>query len=134
MYVDDLARFEAAVRASWDRQTSDTPDRWDPGNPERDQCGATSLVVHDHLGGDLLHVEVFTDGAPTDHHYWNRLPDGTEVDFTRGQFRAGETFGPSDAMQRPTVINDEAQGRYELLRSRVSSRLGPPPSEAPQQG
>jgi hypothetical protein len=130
VYADAVARLEAAVRASWDRSTSDTPERWDPGNPERDQCGPTSLVVHDHLGGDLLHVEVFTDDVLTDHHYWNRLPDGSEVDLTRGQFRNGESFGPADAMERPTLVNDEAQARYELLRSRVSSRLRPQAPEA----
>jgi hypothetical protein len=118
-----LGQLEAAVRASWDEGTSDTPDRYDPANPERDQCGPTSLVVHDYLGGELLHVEVFTAGVLTDHHYWNRLPTGDEVDLTRGQFVRGETFGPVDAMERPTVVSEPAQRRYDLLRSRVAAAL-----------
>jgi hypothetical protein len=121
-------RLEAAVRASWDQQTSDTPDRYDPANPERDQCGPTSLVGHDYLGGDLLHVEVFTDGVRTDHHYWNRLPDGSEVDLTLSQFRRGEVFGPVDAMARPTAVSDEAQARYALLRQRVRDHLAATPA------
>ena len=52
-----LAALEAAIRSAWDVQTSDTPERYDPGNPERDQCGATALVVHDYLGGRLLESE-----------------------------------------------------------------------------
>jgi hypothetical protein len=71
-----LSQLEAAIRGSWDQATSDTPDRYDADNPERDQCGPTSLVVHDYLGGELLHVEVFSDGVLTDHHYWNRLATG----------------------------------------------------------
>ena len=118
-----LSALEAAIRASWDEQTSDTPERYDPANRERDQCGPTSLVVHDYLGGDLLHVEVDTDGVLTDHHYWNRLATGLEVDLTRAQFIRGETFGPVDAMARPTDLGEAAQHRYELLRSRVEESL-----------
>lgn len=79
-----LGRLEAAIRGSWDRETSDTPDRYDPGNPERDQCGPTSLVVHDYLG---------------------------------------ETFGPVDVMERPTLVSAPAQERYDLLRRRVAAAL-----------
>ena len=118
-----LSALEAAIRASWDERTSDTPERYDPANRERDQCGHTSLVVHDYLGGDLLHVEVLTDGVVTDHHYWNRLGTGLEVDLTRAQFIRGETFGPVDAMARPTDLGEAAQHRYELMRSRVEAAL-----------
>jgi hypothetical protein len=111
------------LRASWDELTSDTPARFDPDNRERDQCGATSLVVHDYLGGELLEVEVFTAGVRTDHHYWNRLASGAELDFTGTQFRRGETFGPPRRMDRPTHIGAAAQARYELLRGRVAERL-----------
>ncbi len=126
MVQPTLEQLSAAVRASWDRKTSDTPDRYDPGNPARDQCGPTSLVVHDSLGGDLYEVEVFTGGVRTDHHYWNRLPDGTEVDLTRTQFRNGETFGPAIVLPRPTHVSPAAQARYELLATRVLGALEPP--------
>lgn len=118
-----LSALEVAIRASWDEETSDTPDRYDPDNRERDQCGHTSLLVHDHLGGDLLHVEVFTDGVLTDHHYWNRLGTGLEVDLTRAQFVRGETFGPVDAMDRPNDLGEAAQHRYDLLSNRVEAAL-----------
>jgi hypothetical protein len=37
--------------------------------------------VQEHLGGDLLLAEVrYADGSPQGLHYWNRLPDGTELD------------------------------------------------------
>ncbi len=119
----DLALLEQAIRASWDRWTSDTPERFDAANLERDQCGATSLVVHDYLGGELLEFVVFTAGIPTDHHYWNRLPSGQEVDLTRTQFRAGETFGPASSLVRPTLLGPDSQARYERLRRRVAEAL-----------
>ena len=46
-----------------------------------------------------------------------------EVDLTRAQFTRGETFGPVDAMARPTDVGEAAQHRYELLRNRVEAAL-----------
>jgi hypothetical protein len=43
-------------------------------------------VVHDRLGGELVRGEVHVDGERVDFHWWNRLPDGSEVDLTREQF------------------------------------------------
>jgi hypothetical protein len=42
----------------------------------------TALVVQDILGGDLILAEVHVAGAQVGHHYWNRLPDGSDVDLT----------------------------------------------------
>jgi len=118
-----LAALEAAIRSAWDLQTSDTPQRYDPANPERDQCGATALVVHDYLGGCLLESEVFLGDERTDHHYWNLLPSGVEIDLTRDQFRLGERIAAPAPMDRPTVLGEAAQARYDLLRTRVTAAL-----------
>jgi hypothetical protein len=59
-------------------------DDW--SNPSRGQCGSTALTVHDLLDGDLLIAEVArSDGSRQGVHYWNRLPEGTEIDLTRHQ-------------------------------------------------
>jgi hypothetical protein len=42
-----LAEIEAAIRASWGRDTADKDDGWTPENPSRGQCDVTSLVVQD---------------------------------------------------------------------------------------
>ena len=118
-----LAALEAAIRSAWDLQTSDTPQRYDPANPERDQCGATALVVHDYLGGCLLESEVFLGDERTDYHYWNLLPSGVEIDLTRDQFRLGERIAAPAPMDRPTVLGEAAQARYDLLRTRVTAAL-----------
>lgn len=72
------------LRAAWGPDTCDPHDLpdWRPDNPARGQCGVTALVVHDLLGGDLILGEVLVDGAKVGHHYWNRLPDGSEADLT----------------------------------------------------
>ena len=121
----------AAVRASWSADTCDPVDldRWAPGNPSRGQCGATALVLHDLLGGDLILAEVLrADGSRQGVHYWNLLPDGTEIDLTRQQFDAGETVQPGRVVARPPGRPRRCEEQYLVLRERVLARLDVDPT------
>ena len=111
-----------AIRAAWGADTCDPVDLpWSPRNPSRGQCGVTALVLHDLLGGDLLVAEVRNaDGTRQGVHYWNLLPDGTEVDLTREQFAPHEQVGAPHVVQRPTGPPTRCREQYELLRSRVT--------------
>ncbi|GAB3096156.1 YunG family protein [Isoptericola nanjingensis] len=97
---------------------------WTPEHPSRDQCGMTALVVQDVLGGDLVLAEVHVDGAQIGHHYWNRLPDGTDVDLTADQFRPEETVVGGTVVVRPPDAPRYHREQYELLRDRVLAALG----------
>jgi len=88
-------------------------------NPSRDQCGMTALVVQDILGGDLILAEVHVQGAQIGHHYWNRLPDGSELDLTADQFRPGEQVVGGAVVVRPPDAPRYHREQYELLRERV---------------
>src|SRR5260370_42181085 len=95
--VADVTRqdLQAAVRAAWALNTCDPADAdgWSAANPSRGQCEATALTIHDPLGGELLIAEVLrTDGSRQGVHYWNLLPDGTEIDLTRAQFGSNEVI------------------------------------------
>ena len=125
--VPDLEAVAAAMRRHWSLETCDTVDAadWHPGNPARGQCGVSSLVLQEILGGELLLADVFfVDGGRQGYHYWNRLPDGTEVDLTRDQ------FAPHELVQVPATVSRTFQtpGRlaeqYERLRSAVLADLG----------
>lgn len=94
-------------------------DEWTPENPSRDQCGMTALVVQDIFGGDLILAEVHVDGAQIGHHYWNRLPDGSDVDLTADQFRPNETVVGARVVVRPPDAPRYHREQYELLRRRV---------------
>lgn len=114
---------EALLRA-WGPDTCAPEDQpaWHPGNPARGQCITTALVVHDELGGELVKGEVHVDGKRVDYHWWNRLPDGRELDFTRQQ------FGPHEVVSGHTLVARPADGgrvaeQYERLRSRVDALL-----------
>ncbi len=92
---------------------------WDERCPELNQCAVTALVVQDVYGGDLLRCKTKND----DSHYWNRLPDGTEVDLTFGQF----AFSGDVAYKSEYIVRDreyvlsypDTVRRYELLKSRL---------------
>ncbi|MFC8597768.1 hypothetical protein [Isoptericola sp. NPDC057191] len=99
-------------------------DEWSPEKPSRDQCGMTALVVQDILGGDLILAEVHVDGAQIGHHYWNRLPDGTDVDLTADQFLPEETVVGGTVVIRPPDAPRYHREQYELLRDRVLASLG----------
>ncbi|SFT35921.1 hypothetical protein SAMN05660657_00400 [Geodermatophilus amargosae] len=122
-----LDEVTAAVRASWCRKTCDVSDLadWSPANPSRGQCGATALVVHDLFGGDLLLAEVLRpDGSRQGVHWWNRLPDGREVDLTREQFAPTEVVQQPRVVVRPEGLPRYGADQYLRLRAAVLTRLG----------
>lgn len=134
MGIITLAELEQAIRESWSLDTADESNEWTPENPSCGQCDITALVVHDHLGGELLGADVFLDGARVEGHMWNRLASGVEVDLTREQFRRGEVVGEPIARPRTAAIADPGHPRYHryetylALADRVRERLGLPAS------
>jgi hypothetical protein len=64
------------------------------------------------------------DGTRQGVHYWNRLPDGAELDLTREQFRRGEIVGEAGEVERPRdVTRGRLAGQYHLLAARVARVL-----------
>lgn len=119
-----LADLVPAVRASWGADTCDESDLpWDPANPGRGQCGVSALVVNDHLGGVLVCCEVLVDGARVGYHWWNRLPDGCDVDLTRDQFLPEERLTPGEVRVRDFDEPRRGLQEYRLLAGRVRAHL-----------
>ena len=125
MTVLTLAEVEQAVRASWGADTCDPVaiEKWNAENPALGQCGTTALVVQDLLGGDLIHGRVHLDGKEDGNHYWNRFGPGIDIDFTREQFRDGQIVTDGEVVVRPPEGPRRCREEYELLRSRVLTKL-----------
>ena len=123
--VDEL---RSHLLAAWGPDTCypNMREEWTPQNPSRDQCGMTALVVQDVLGGDLVQGEVHVAGEQVGHHYWNRLPDGSDVDLTGDQFRPEEQVVGGTVVVRPPDGPRYHREQYELLRRRVLASLATP--------
>jgi hypothetical protein len=124
--------LESAIRAAWALDTCDPVDAddWSAANPSRGQCGSTALTIHDVLGGELLLAEVLrTDGSRQGVHYWNLLPDGTELDLTRGQFASDEVVQAPRIVQRPAGLPRRCAEQYLTMKHRVLTSLGLPQAD-----
>ena len=119
------AELRPYFHSAWGADTCypDNRDEWTPQNPARDQCGMTALVVQDILGGDLILAEVHVNGVKVGHHYWNRLPDGSDVDLTADQFRPEEEVVGGKVVVRPPDAPRRHREQYELLRGRILDSL-----------
>jgi GNAT superfamily N-acetyltransferase len=118
-----LVDLEAAIRASWSRETSADPDEWTVDNPARGQCDATAVVLRSYLGGEILVADILCDGRRVERHAWNRLPSGLALDLTRGQLRPGQELGLPSA-EEPMLLGN-ARERHALLAERVAEALAP---------
>ena len=112
-----VGALPAVFQECWRRETSYEPGKWSPENPTHGQCAITALVVQDLLGGDLLRAKV--NGAE---HYWNRLPNSSELDLTRDQFGSAPTTTAPERVSREYVLSfSNTVRRYrQLSRSFMS--------------
>ncbi len=115
---EPIALTARAIRASWSAATA-ASDNWNPAHSSVGQSAVTALVLQDLFGGQLLQATV--QGVS---HYWNRLPNGTEVDLTRDQFDRFIVDSPPKVRDRTYVLSfPSTLLRYDRLRSAVDATL-----------
>jgi hypothetical protein len=112
--------MENVLKKAWSKETCYLPDqeKWNNQNPAFGQCAVTALIVQDFFGGEILYCVHY-------HHYWNRLPNGEEIDLTRSQF--GNKIRPcaDKVVPREYILESEPAKkvktleRYLLLRNKV---------------
>lgn len=113
-----------ALRWSWCRETG-------AGNVGRQgepvgQCAVTALLVQDLFGGDLVRAEVALPGRERESHYWNRIPNMGDLDFTRAQYSeadrvwipTGSVVLRSRLLEGERAIAARTPERYALLKQR----------------
>jgi len=97
---------------------------YDPGQYEQDKetsrlsghCAAAAHVIQQKFGGDIIAGRV--DKVP---HYWNLLPDGSEVDLTSDQF-GGNGIDPITT-GRKTPRRKTVNSRFKVFARRVDQFL-----------
>ncbi len=78
-----LKELREILEKGWSKKTAHftRQKEWNPENKKAyGQCYLTARALHDILGWEMMNMR-----SPY-YHYWNRLPDGTEVDFTSDQY------------------------------------------------
>ncbi len=128
--VSDL---EEALLACFGKDTCYPNDRlrWSPENPATGHCAVTALLVQDFYRGTILRCEVRLPDGALSPHYYNKLKDGSILDFTRRQFPEGsvvpegqEKIPPGYRSARQYIVStQDTLNRYQLLRSRVLAYL-----------
>jgi len=78
------------------------------------------LLLCDRFGEGLLTGD--TRQVNGESHYWNTLPDGTEVDLTRAQFDQPITIEEPQKRERDYLFSSEATvKRYNELKERLEN-------------
>jgi hypothetical protein len=112
-------QLSRALAQGWSRATSYDPAHWSEQNSAWGQCAVSALIVQDLLGGQLLLGKI--NGIE---HYWNRLADDRELDFTRDQFEHVESLdGPTCADRDHVLSFPDTRRRYRRLRRSVLAHL-----------
>ena len=117
----DIKTFKLLLIKAWCAETA--LGVWSKECPSLNQCAVTALVAQDYFGGVMLRCKM-TNG---DSHYWNRLPDGSEEDFTEDQF----DFIQDKPLKNDYVIRERdyvlsfpaTVVRYELLKHRLEDAI-----------
>lgn len=115
---DQIELLRRACLAVAGAETSCYPEAYDPKKSPLDgHCGAVSSMIQGIFGGDIVTGKV--NGVT---HYWNRLPDGTEIDLTSCQF-GGDGYTPLQKgrkVKRKGLTNP----RFLLFAAKVRENLG----------
>jgi len=95
-----LREIRKKLEKCWCRETVWHKPMWNPDHPSKGQCYVTAILIQNILGGKLVAGIVGCD-----QHYWNKLPDGIEVDLTSDQFDGGDGIHPHP---RSTIVYSKA--------------------------
>ncbi len=123
---EQTAQLKEKIRRHWSIATTGDPDGWTERNPAWGQCAVTACAVQDELGGEVVWAEAALPDGRKISHYFNKLDNGEELDFTREQFPAGTVIAPGQPKKKefPTTRDyvlsfTKTAVRYELLKSRL---------------
>ena len=115
----------AAIRASWSKETTASPDEWTEDAPALGQCVPSSLVAQELLGGELERLATVRNGA-RETHYRNVLPNGEVLDISGDQYPSDQQFEPAPVegdVREYVLGNENTRRRYLLLSARAATLI-----------
>jgi deoxycytidylate deaminase len=122
-----IAEFKKILPTICDRETAMDAKLWTRKNPLWSHCAVVSLVAQNFFGGELRRASLLEvpEFKRMGSHYWNKLPDGSDEDFTRPQFGANYPSGlQAETRERSYLLSHpETVKRYKLLAFRLAQAL-----------
>lgn len=107
-----------------DKDTSYDSNGWSPTNPLWGHSAVVALLVQELYGGEIVRAPLsdFEDFKSLKSHYWNILPDGTELDLTKEQFGNKYPNGliPKGKSRESLLSHEPTAKRYKLIASRLA--------------
>ena len=83
----DLKRIRAILETGWSEDTAYDKKEYRSSNLKScSQCYVTARTIHHVFGWEIMYKRSRKEDI---NHYWNRLPDGREIDFTSDQDQFG---------------------------------------------
>lgn len=112
----NLYRTDEIIDALFKAWSSQSSSKWSKDNPANGQCGVTSLVVHDLLGGKINKTAL-----PNGWHFYN-VVNGTRIDFTSSQF-SKEIVYMDVPSNREEAFEDTNEDQYRYLKQAILDHL-----------
>ncbi len=120
-----IEEIEKAFSLAWSKGSTypDDRDKWSESNKALGQCAVTAVIIFDMFGGKLIYDK-------ENFHIWNELPDGSQHDFSRSQFKDDRDFKIYKYQTKEEVLYNkhgkrtQAELRYKLLKQRLFDLLG----------
>ena len=120
---DELRQFKTQLEQAAGPDTAYDPEAWEARRQEcplAEHCNAAAWVVQQRYGGEILMTKM-PDGS---RHFWNRLPDGREVDLTGDQYGGDGLTPVSPTPGRPAPTWKNVNPRFQTLHDRVGKNEG----------
>ena len=111
--LSKITEIEEALKKVWSIKSSSL---YTPANPAKSQCGVTSLVVNDLLGGEILKTKVGSQW-----HFYNKI-GGSRVDLTASQFKEDIHYNDVPST-REEAFDDTNELQYVYLSTAVLENL-----------
>lgn len=135
--IEDLNVIQKVIEMSCSKETSADPENWSKNNPLHGHCAVIAILVNDGCGGSLLRasLESVKGYEQMRSHYWNLLPNGTEIDMSSGQFKgndrslvpAGKTTKDDKVITAESLLADESTAkRYALFEKKFLENMNGP--------
>ena len=117
----DTETFLRALRQIASPQTSADPARWSNENVLWGHCAVAALLAQDYFGGALVRGSL--QNTKYEHlrsHYWNRMRNGEEIDFTSSQYTdiSIEDLRGEERLRDRVLSYPDTVRRYKILKEK----------------